>query len=209
MELNFSSSDPAALSNFTVQNFVENIIPLAFFAIGIFLYGLFIFKFYKFIAKRDILILKMGQHSSDFKGFLKKLIQISAYILENLIVIPLLIFFWFLVMAAILLIMGKTYNSSVILLISMGLVGAIRIAAYYQEELAQELSKLVPLSLLAVFLSDLTYFSIENSIQNAMKLPELWGVFIYYFVVVICLEFTLRILKAIHYQIKNKDQKTK
>ena len=85
------------LSNISFNEYFEIIKPLMFFIIGITIYSLFIFKFYIFVAKRDVLELKLNRYSEAYEGFFEKIVKLFFYIFENLILIPLFIFFWFVV----------------------------------------------------------------------------------------------------------------
>ena len=197
--LNFSSFPSIDLGWVSLTDFFNTSRPLFFFVGSIFIYSLFIFKFYKFLARRDILDLKLQQYSADLTGYIKTLVIVLFYILKNLIVIPLLIFFWFAVFAVILIIINKTQTAETVLLISIAIVAAVRIASYYKEELAQEIAKLIPFSMLALFLVDINYFSLDKILMTAQGLPSLWKNAIYYLVVVITLEFMLRMIIGIEW----------
>ncbi|MEM4756174.1 MAG: hypothetical protein QW594_03505 [Candidatus Woesearchaeota archaeon] len=184
-------------TGFSLAEFFTETQGLAWYVLGIFLYGLFVFKFYKFLARRDILTLKLQDYTKEKKGAFKRFIKICIYILENIIVIPLLVFFWFLVLALALLFLGKTHTAQSLLITAMAIVASVRIAAYYHEELALELAKLIPLGLLAVFLVDNAYFSMDHIMQTAEGIPMLWKSFLYYFLLVILLELLLRLGRSI------------
>ena len=197
--INFSSLPNIDLGWVSFTDFFNTSRPLFFFVGSIFIYSLFIFKFYRFLARRDILDLKLQQYSADLTGYIKTLVVVLLYILKNLIVIPLLIFFWFVVLAVILIIINKTQTAETVLLISMAIVAAVRVASYYQEELAQEIAKLIPFSMLALFLVDISYFSLDKILITVQGLPSLWKNAIYYLVVVVTLEFMLRMIMGIEW----------
>ena len=74
------------VSNLSLSNAAEALQPLVFFLVGMVIYSIFVFKFYKFIARRDIFrVSKGGDHSK-----LKKL----AYALEYIFLFPVIAFFW-------------------------------------------------------------------------------------------------------------------
>ena len=137
--------------------------PLILFVLGISLYSLFIFKFYRFLARKDIFHLNLQKYSDNFFGFVGKLFGIVFYIVEYLIVFPLFAFFWFAVVAVILIIMAENLDVASLLLISMALVASIRVTAYYNEDLSKDLAKMFPFALLAVFLLDIANFSYANT----------------------------------------------
>ena len=76
----------------------------------------------------------------------------------------------------------------------MGVVASIRIAAYYKEDLAKDLAKMLPLALLGIFLLDMTAFSFSESVAIFGNVPAMIPTLFYYWVFVIALEFILRIL---------------
>jgi len=157
------------------------------------IYAWFIFKFYRFVAKKDIFDKDIFGSDKDCRGFFSILFHGISYTLKYLIIFPILTFFWVIVLSSILAFLSKTDNMSNILLVSMALVGVIRIMAYYSEDLSKDLSKMLPFALLGVFLIDISYFSINDSINAILQLPSLWKVAAYYFVFIILLEFVLRI----------------
>ncbi len=206
LPLNFTAIPSLNLSYLSLSDFFNSSKPLFLFVGSILIYSLFVFKFYRFLAKRDILELKLEKYSVDFTGYLKTVVKILFYILENLIVIPILIFFWFAVLGVILVVISKTQTANTILLISMAIVASVRIASYYNEDLAQEIAKIIPFSLLALFLVDISYFSIDKIIMTAQGLPSLWKNALYYLAVVVLMEFMLRLLKGIVWLFrKNED----
>ena len=79
----------------------------------------------------------------------------------------------------------------------MAVLSAIRITAYYNEDLSRDLSKILPFALLAVFLIDLSYFSFSASIDALLLALLSWEIIIYYLGFVIALEFIMRITTPI------------
>ncbi len=160
------------------------------------IYAIFVYKFYKFLARRDIIHFKTRYYES-YEGVMNHVGRGLFYVLENLILIPILVFFWFFVLAALLLLLSKNLNPDSILLTSASIVAAVRITSYYSENLSQDLAKMIPFALLGVFLIDVSYFSITNSLQAAVAIPDLAQYLVYYLLFVILLEFVLRIVHGI------------
>jgi len=181
--------------------------PLILFVLGISLYSLFIFKFYRFLARKDIFHLNLQKYSDNFFGFVGKLFGIVFYIVEYLIVFPLFAFFWFAVVAVILIIMAENLDVASLLLISMALVASIRVTAYYNEDLSKDLAKMFPFALLAVFLLDIANFSYANTMNALATIPSMWKQILYYFGFTIVLELVLRIINGVFSMIKpNKEE---
>ena len=94
-------------------------------------------------------------------------------------------------------ILSKTQDVGNILLISMTLVAAVRATAYYNEDLSRDLAKMLPFALLGIFLIDISFFSLQASIETIKLLPSMWKPMIYYFIFVVGFELLLRILSGI------------
>ena len=82
---------------------------------------------------------------------------------------------------------------AMVLLISVAIVAAVRVTAYYNEDLSKDLAKMLPFALLGVFLLDTSFFSFSEALTEIKQLFLLWENMIYYFIFVIGLEFVLRI----------------
>jgi hypothetical protein len=186
-----------SLSDFSLGEFLSAVKPLALFVIGMAIYAIFIFKFYQFLARRDIVRLGLDRYSKGFTGFLRKMVSAIFYVVKNLVFVPAVVFFWFAVLALLLLFLAKNHTADTILMTSISLVAAVRITAYYNEDLSRDLAKMVPFALLGVFLVDVSYFSVAHSLEIAKQAPLLWKQLLYYLLFVILLEFVLRILKGI------------
>lgn len=168
--------------------------PLLLFIVGLGVYSWFIFKFYRFVARKEIFDSRIHHFETTEPGLGKKILHAIKYTLKYIFLFPLLTFFWIIVLAIILSFLSKSGDINNVLLVSMALVGIIRVMAYYSEDLSKDLSKMLPFALLGVFLVDVSYFSMNDSIQTIVQLPSLGKVIIYYLLFIIALEFTLRIL---------------
>jgi len=86
----------------------------------------------------------------------------------------------------------------------VALIGVIRAMAYYDEDLSKDLAKMMPFALLGVFLVDISYFTLSNSIGAIIQLFSLWELIVYYLIILILIEFVLRILYFIVKAFKRK-----
>ncbi|HIJ98701.1 TPA: hypothetical protein H1005_02055 [archaeon] len=93
--------------------------------------------------------------------------------------------------------LSKNQSIEILMLGAMSLLATVRITAYYSESLSQDLAKVIPLALLAIFLLDANYFSVENSIQALTTLATFSRTIVYYLGFVVTLEFALRLLHVI------------
>jgi len=185
------------LTDFSFGEAFSVTLPLVLFVIGIVAYAVFIFRFYRFVARKEVFSLNLHQYSASFGGFLKTVFSSLIYVIKYIIFFPLLIFFWFGTLSLLLAFLAKDHDVSRILLLSMSLVASIRVTAYYNEDLSKDLAKMIPFALLGVFLVDMSYFSIDNSIRTIQQLPAMWKQLTYYLLFTIALEFVLRVLRGI------------
>ena len=170
--------------------------PLAFFILGITIYSFFIFKFYRYLAKKDLLNQHWHRSYGWNDGFFKRLVKSIFYLFEYVFAIPVLISFWFVFLAALILLMSDNLPSQ-ILLLAMAIIGSIRITAYYDEGLSRDLSKMIPFALLGVFILNPAFLSVGSLLASAKEFVYLFDMFFYYLIFLMMLEFVLRIISAL------------
>jgi len=166
---------------------------LGILVVEIAIYSIFIFNFYRFLACRDIIKVDFSRYSNVGLRFTRGI----GYLLQNIFLFPLIVFFWFAILAIFLGFLGKNQTTESILLVSIALVSAVRVAAYYNEDLSRDLAKMMPFALLGIYIVDQSYFEFEVSLELLKSIPEYWTILVYYFVFIIVLEFVLRILRNI------------
>lgn len=166
--------------------------PLILFILGIIAYSVFVFNFYRLVAKRDIFELNLKKYSTSPHPTIRKMFAGVLYFIEHIVIFPFLSFFWFAVLSLLLAFLSKDGVAGNILLTSIALVGAIRAVSYYTEDLSNDLAKLVPFALLAVFLADINYFSLQNSISVIIDMILMWEDALYYLLFIVLLEVVMR-----------------
>ena len=181
----------------------KSYLVLGIFILLISIYSIFVWKFYRFLAKRDLLELNLNQYNNSDHPFLKKFFEVLLFIAEYIIILPVVVFFWFFVISIILLLLAKEHSISNILLISATMVGAVRISAYYNEDLSKDLAKLFPLTVLAVAFLTPNFFDLNDTISKISEIPNLFTNIIFYLIAIVILEFVLRIFFLI---IPNQDE---
>ena len=183
---NLTNSVTQFITNLSFADASATLIPLVIFIIGMVIYSVFIFKFYKFISRKYIFgLIKDGRHTT-----LRKI----AYALEYVFLFPLIAFFWFMVVSSILSMLSEVVAIENIFMVSMVTIATIRITAYYNECLSQDIAKLIPFALLAIFLIDITDMSPSVAIAVLTQIPTVAHTLVYYFVFIVILEFVLRLI---------------
>jgi hypothetical protein len=186
----------AYASSISMAEFYNTIKPVALYILGMVVYAVFIFKFYRFIARKEVFRLGLSSYSRG-EGFFSKLFASFLYIAEYVLLFPIFSFFWFSVMSLLFIFISKNQGLNYILLVSMVLVAVIRISAYYNEDLSKDLAKMIPFALLGIFLIDVSYFSVSSSIATLKSIPSMWKIILYYLLAIIALEFVLRVAYSI------------
>lgn len=181
---------------------------LSLFVIGIAIYGVFVFKFYRFLAKKNLFKLDLSKYDKTRFSGVKKFFCFILYVAEYVLLFPLFSFFWFAVLTALLCFLIKNQPLSHILLVSISLVSAVRITAYYNEDLSKDLAKMLPFTLLGIFIIDISYFSINEAINILQQIPSMRKTLVYYLIFVILLEFILRIGYGMLSPFRSKGDKT-
>lgn len=167
-------------------------IVLLFCIILIAIYSVFIWKFYRFLASRDILKMDLRQYSTSSHPRLRKFVAALFYLLEYIIIMPCLVFFWFAFLALFLLLLAKNQELGNVILISAAVIGAIRITSYISEDLSKDLAKMLPFTLLGFFIIDPSFFSVSDFVSRLYEIPSLLQHILLYLVFIILLEAVLR-----------------
>jgi hypothetical protein len=156
------------------------------------IYSIIIYNFYRYIARRDCFKPSERKHSKAV-GFLK-----------YTFLFPFIAMLFFLGFSLILIFLTDTFDISHILYTAFVLVVAIRITAYYTEDLSKDVAKMLPFAILAIFLVDSSYFSIESVNERIDILPNYGNQIIQFLILIILVEWILRIALTIRYVILPK-----
>jgi len=186
--------------NFANLNLVDasaTLQPLIYFVVGVSVYSIFVFNFYRFLARRDIFELNLEKYQQSRIRSLRILLHLVFYLGKYLVLFPIVAFAWFVVLTVLLSFLAKNRSVDSILLVAMSVLAGIRITAYYDEDLSRDLSKMLPFALLAVFLIDISYFSIPASMEALQQTSGQLEHVIYYLFFIIGLEFLLRVVSPI------------
>ena len=171
--------------------------PLALFAVGIAVYGVFVFHFYRFLARKDILDLNLSKHNEARHPFLRKTIAMVFYMFKSLLVFPLFVFFSFLVMSGLLFLMGRNHSMDSVMLAAMGVVAAIRICSYHNTALSKDIAKILPFALLGIVLIDNSLIRIPDPTDSLQQAALRFETMVYYLGGVVAMEFILRMVSGI------------
>jgi len=173
------------------------IISLVYFAVSIVVYSIIIWHFYRFIAKRDCFKIKSLKHPKTV-GFLK---YFFAF--------PFVASLFFLGFSLMMLALTRNYEVPEILSVSFVLITAIRIVAYYSEDLSKDVAKMLPFALLGLFLVDSSYFNTEEIMAKLSSVPDFLVTAIQFILLLIITEWILRLSLRASQQIVKRLHRTK
>jgi hypothetical protein len=114
--------------------------------------------------------------------------------IEYIIIMPALIFFWFSILALIILILSENLGIGQVLMVSAAMVATIRILSYYEEDLSRDIAKIFPFTILAIFILNPRLFSIGRKTTNLALVPDLFVKIIYFLILIVAIELLLRVL---------------
>lgn len=163
---------------------------LVVYGVGIALYTLAVIALYVPMSTRMMFARRFGDKAIATPG------RRFAYVLF----FPLISFLFFLLVAGSMAFLageiseqdegGLDHRS--IMTISMAVVLAIRICAYFSEEAAKDLARVMPLGLLGVILVTNELSDLQASLQNLRAFADEVELLALFFLVVVILEFLLR-----------------
>lgn len=177
-------------------SYIGTSLNLLIIVLVVVLYSVFIWKFQKFISKKNLINLDLNKYNKTQNPLSTKLRAGALYFLEYVLVIPVIIFLIYILFAFSLVIFIDYLDISTILTISAVVIVAVRILAYYNQELAEEVGSSLPLTLLVVVLlepysvSEAPFF--EKILENISSIPSAFGEISYYLFFIIIIELVLR-----------------
>jgi len=183
------------LYNMMPNNFkvlLNIVIPTVLIAI----YAILVWKFYRFLGIRDILGLNLRQYAKEGKR--KRMFLSIFFFVEYIVIAPLLVMLWLTVFSIFVLVLSQIETTARVILVSAATVGAIRMTSYYRSDLSKDIAKLIPFTMLAVFLLNPGFFSVDKIIQKISEIPLLLNHIAIYFIFILGLEIVLRFMYGVH-----------
>ena len=186
-------------SAFSMKNVLSGdlsaIVPILYLVVSIAIYSIIIWHFYRFVARRN-----------SFKFTTKKHPKVVGF-LKYFFMYPFAAFLFFAGFSLMLLFITRTLEITEVLTTSFAIIAAIRIAAYYNEDLSKDVSKMLPFALLGVTLVEPSYFVFEDVIDKIYSIPEFFTVCIQFILLMVLMEWILRIALTIRTELKNINRK--
>ncbi|MCK4901817.1 MAG: hypothetical protein KAS76_00555 [Thermoplasmatales archaeon] len=167
---------------------------LFYLIIMIAIYAVIIYHFYRYIARRDCFKPSERRHTKTI-GFLK-----------YTFLFPFVAILFFMGFSLMFVFLTKTNNLEPILTTAFAIIVAIRITAYYTEDLSKDVAKMLPFAILGIFLVDPAYYTIDHAINRINQMPQHANVIIQFILLIILVEWILRVALTIRYTIIPKKE---
>lgn len=196
----------------TYQQMEASTDPLAMRAIttilAITLYAMFVGSFYQTLSKKRIFELNIPKPSLFGEEEHVRLWDIIVFMLQYTIAFPIITLVWTFALTVFLLALSSSSPWDVAIL-SMSIVASTRICAYYDENIAVDVAKLLPIALLAIVVSNPAVLSYGALIEKLGELIAISYQFLPIFIFLICLEWALRLLLEIKYMLFGRPDEEK
>ena len=170
--------------------------PVALYILGMSIYTIFVFAFYRFLAAKDIFGFDLSRYEESKHRSIRIFLQTILYVAKYLFIFPLVAFAWFSTFTVLLSFLAPDRPFSEILLVALAVVGTIRISAYLTEDLSRDLAKILPFAVLGIFIVNVSFFRTSESFEVLRQANDNRESILYYLVFLIVLEFVLRISSA-------------
>ena len=180
-----------------IQVIVKESYPTLGAIIAISAYSVFVFIFYRVLAKRDLITLNLENYSNNFGGKIKKYTRTIIFVMQYIVIVPILITFWTLVLAVILTLLSPDADHSRNALIATSVVGAVRILSYWTEDLSRDVAKMLPFGVLGVFLVGDAQVQVSEIEELLGSLKEIASSFVSSLFLIAVLESILRSISAV------------
>ncbi len=189
-----------------------NLSPGAFLAIKFFLFSisivivaLIVLKFYTTLSKKNFIKLNLRKYNYSQHPGTKKFFATLFYFIEYILVMPALILLWFLILSIILLLIASDRPIIPLLTVSGATIIAIRILAYYNEEISKELAKLFPFIALSIFLLTPESFEPSSFLLKLKELPSLLENIAFFLGIIFVLEIICRVIYTLSELARGKE----
>ncbi len=191
-------------------SYIQSFINMFLLIVLIVIYAVLIWKFYRFIGKKNIIELNLNKYNRSKNTFSTKLLAGILFLIEYIIILPIIIFIGFIAFGSFLTILSSDLDVQTIIFLTVIIVGAIRMIAYvpkYGQDVAQEVAKIIPLTLLSVFILNPSFFEFSRVVEHIGQVPLFIENIFLYLVFIIILEFVLRFFDLVFVALGLVDEK--
>lgn len=141
--------------------------------------------------------LNLNQYNHSKYPVLEKILAVVLYVIEYLVILPFLVLFWFAILAIFLLLLSRAGSVEQILIISAAIIAAIRVTSYVSQDLSKDLAKILPFTVLAMFIISADLFDLDLLLSRIVEIPSLFTHIFTFIIFIFAIEFILRIIYLI------------
>lgn len=114
------------------------------------------------------------------------------YLFRYTLLLPMFTYLWSWILVMIVAFLYNSREPQEVLLMAMAVLTAVRVTSYYNEDLARDISKILPYGLLGIFLVNLGQVNLEASLALMERIGSERANAFYYWAYVTCQELILR-----------------
>ncbi len=188
-----------------INDAIDSLESAGIFVLGMAVYAFSVFKFYRFVASRDMFKLDLSRYEESRHRWVRTFLHVVSYTCKYIILFPIFASLWVAVLTLILAFLSKERPFPEILQMALATVTAIRVVAYYNEDLSRDVAKILPFAVLAIFLIDASFFTISESLDVLKESKDHTEKILYYLGFLIVVEFALRLIYgAVAYLLRSR-----
>ena len=189
------------ISQYEVGVKFKDVLPVA---IGILLFSYFIWKTSSILSRREVFKKKITYTASGDPSSLSK--QRIFYVVNYILIFPIIMYGWVVVCFFFMWTLNTSLNFDILTLVMVGIISASRIAAHWNEKLAEDIMKFLPFNLLFTLLlnPNLDFVKIVDAIDNFPPVMLELTIFIAFLGV---LEAILKLIYFIVHKIQHSSDK--
>ncbi|HSB57513.1 MAG TPA: hypothetical protein VLD38_06880 [Nitrosopumilaceae archaeon] len=143
----------------------RDVIPIA---LGILAFSYFIWKTAKILSTREVFVIKQ-KYSDEGKQVSLRRKRIS-YVANYVVFFPIILYGWIVICFFFMYALNTSLGFDALTLIMVGIITATRIAAHWNEKLAEDIMKFLPFNLLFTLLFN-PVLDLQTIISKAEKFP--------------------------------------
>ena len=168
--------------------YVAEFVNLTLLILLAFLYALFVWKLYEIMSAKNFL----GKYFDNLARTNNSMSAKFIYFIEYIIISPFIIFIWFIAFAIFVLLLTDIQDITTILIGITIIICATRMSSYISRELAKEIAKVLPFTLLAIAITNPEFFNIERVFERIGEISSIFSSMWFYLLLIFLLEVFLR-----------------
>ena len=179
------------------EKLVSHAPALGFWTIAIALYCVIVYRFYRFIASRDVFGFDAHAIEVERKDLRRRVMDTLMGFGMYGVLFPIAVFIWFAAFAVMLFFLAKDLSLEQILVVAACFVAAIRLVSYYKQDLSRDMAKLIPFVVLGAIIIEPDFFSVSLAVTRFQALSSFLPELAAYFLFLVLVEWVLRVALAL------------